>query len=282
MHTQEWSQIWHNPRLDVGLLQASYVQHAYPRHSHDYYVVSLIERGRQSFTHQGAKHFTPAGGVILINPGAVHTGEAADEEGFQMRCLYPTVPHLQAAAYELTGRHQDLPFFREVRVDQRWARESILALHKALAQEASALECESRFTWTLAQLIKCYADLGTGEQRLGSEQKTIERARHYIDERFSESISLSELAAHVSLSRYYLLRAFSVEVGMPPHAYQESLRIRHAQRLIRAGRPLAEVAAAAGFSSQSHLTRCFKQIIGVTPGQYRRESSASSQPASSK
>ena len=271
MAAQEWSQIWHNPRLDVGLLQASYVRHAYPRHSHDYYVIGLIEQGLQSFTHRGAKHFTPPGGVILINPGAVHTGEAADENGFQMRCLYPTTLHMQAAVFELTGHHQQLPFFRDVRVDHRWARDSVLALHKALTQGVSALECESRFTWTLAQLINRYADLHFSEQRLGAEQRATQRARQYIDERFDQAISLTQLAAYVSLSPYYLLRAFRAEVGMPPHAYQESVRIRHAQQLIKAGKPLAEVAAEVGFSSQSHLTHCFKQIIGVTPGQYGQQ-----------
>jgi AraC-like DNA-binding protein len=269
MPIDEWSRIWHNTSLDVALLQASYVQHAYPRHSHDYYVITLIERGHQSFTHRGAKHFTPPGGVILINPGAAHTGEAADERGFQMRCLYPTAAHMQAAAIELTGRQQGLPFFREVRVDHRWARDSILALHRALVGGASALECDSLFTWTLAQLVKRYADLRLGEQRLGREQAAVQRARRYIDECFSEPISLAELADHVSLSPYYLLRAFRAETGMPPHAYQDSLRIRHAQQLIRAGMPLARVAAEVGFSSQSHLTHRFKQIIGVTPGQVR-------------
>ena len=271
MPTQEWSQIWHNTQLDVGLLQAFYVHHAYPRHSHDYYVICLIERGLQSFTHKGAKHLTPPGGVILINPGAVHTGEAADEQGFQMRSLYPTISHMQTAVFELTGRHQELPYFSDVRVDHRWTRDSVLALHKALAQGASALECESCFTWTLAQLIKRYADLRFSEQRLGKEQKAIQRARRYIDECFSQGISLTQLAAHVSLSPYYLLRAFRAEVGMPPHAYLESVRIRHAQRLIEAGEPLAEVAAEVGFSSQSHLTYRFKQIIGVTPGQYAQK-----------
>jgi quercetin dioxygenase-like cupin family protein len=91
MSTQEWSRIRHHAQLDVELLQAFYIQHAYPRHSHDYYVISLIEQGRQTFTHKGTKYFTPPGGVILINPGAVHTGEAADEHGFRMRSLYPTV-----------------------------------------------------------------------------------------------------------------------------------------------------------------------------------------------
>ena len=268
MPSQEWSQIWHNAQLDVSLLQAFYVQHAYPRHSHDYYVICLIERGHQTFTHKGVKHRTPPGGVILINPGAVHTGEAADAHGFQMRSLYPTTSHMQTAVFELTGRHQALPFFKDVRVNQGWARQSVLAAHKALAQGANALECESRFTWTLVQLIERYADLRFVEQRLGNERNAIQRARRYIDECFAQGISLTQLAAHVSLSPYYLLRVFRAEVGMPPYAYLESVRIRHAQRLMEAGRPLAEVAAEAGFSSQSHLTHRFKQLIGVTPGQY--------------
>lgn len=271
MPIKEWTKIWHNPQLEVALLQAFYIHHAYPRHTHDYYVICLIERGRQSFTHQGAKHFTPPGGVILINPGAVHTGEAADAHGFEMRSLYPTAGHMQTAAFELTGRHQALPFFTEVRVDQRETMEGVLALHTALTQDASPLECESRFTWTLAQLIKQYAHIRFTEQRLGQEQKAIRRARDYIDECFAQGISLTQLAEHVSLSPYYLLRAFRAEVGMPPYTYLESVRIRHAQRLIEAGRPLAEVAAEVGFSSQSHLTRRFKQIIGVTPGQYAQQ-----------
>jgi len=271
MHTQEWSQIWHNARLDVELLQASHVQHAYPRHFHEYYVICVIEQGFQSFIHQDARHFTPPGGVILINPGAVHTGEAADEHGFQMRCIYPTLSHMQIAVFELTGRHQELPFFQEVRVDHRWARNSILSLHKALTQDGNSLESESRFTWTLSQLVKRYADLRFGEQKMGDERTAVQRSRRYIEERFAEGLSLSELAEHVSLSRYHLLRAFRDEVGMPPYAYLESVRIRHAQQLIESGKSLAEVAAEVGFSSQSHMTERFKRILGVTPGQYARQ-----------
>jgi AraC-like DNA-binding protein len=178
---------------------------------------------------------------------------------------------MQTAVFELTGSHQALPFFTEVRVDHPWAANSILALHKALAQEASALECESRLTWTLAQLVKRYADIHPDEPRLGQERKAIQQARRYIEERFDQGISLSELAEHVSLSPYYLLRVVRAEVGMPPYTYLESVRIRHAQRLIEAGKPLAEVAAEVVFSSQSHLTHCFKQIIGVTPGQYAQQ-----------
>ena len=69
---KDWTQFWHHPQLDIRLLQAFYVRHAYPRHSHDYYVLCVIEAGVQSFTHAGAKHTTPPGGVILLNPA--HAG----------------------------------------------------------------------------------------------------------------------------------------------------------------------------------------------------------------
>jgi AraC-like DNA-binding protein len=268
MQTTEWTKIWHNPQLDVELLHAYHVQHAYPRHSHDYYVISLIERGRQSFTHKGAKHFTAAGGLILINPGAVHTGEAVDGQGFEMRSLYPTTAHMQMALSELTGRHGSTPYFNEVRVDDPWAMRSVLSLHTALTHGAGALEIEARFLRTLAGLIQRYGDTSVAEQRLGNEKETIRKARAYIDEHYARGVSLNELAQHVALSPYYPLRAFSAEVGMPPYAYLESVRVRHAQRLIETGRPLSEVAIQTGYSSQSHMTRQFKNILGATPGQY--------------
>lgn len=271
MQKKEWTKIWHHAQLDIGLLHAYYVQHAYPRHSHDYYVISLIERGRQSFSHKGEKHLTPPGGVIFINPGEAHTGEAADQRGFELRSLYPTTRLMEAAAFELTGHRQGLPFFKEVRVDHHWAANSVLSLHKAISEGASTLESESRLLWTLTQLIKRYANIGATEQPLGKERKVIQQARDYIEECFAEGITLNQLAQQVALSPYYLLRVFHAEVGMPPYAYLESVRIRHAQRLIETGKPLAAVAIEVGFSSQSHLTRQFKKIIGVTPGQYARQ-----------
>ena len=271
MSKKEWTKVWHNARLDIELLRAYYVEHAFPRHSHDYYVITIIKRGLQSFTHQGRKYFTPPGGVILINPGEVHTGEAADERGFEMLCLYPTTAHMQNAAWELTGRHQALPYFKDVRTNHPSVVESVLTLHQALTHDWSPLECETRFTWTLVQLIKHCAKLPFREQPLGQERKAIRQARHYIEERFAQGIDLTELAAQVFLSPYYLLRVFREAVGMPPHAYQESVRIRQAQKLIKAGKPLAEVALEVGYSSQSHLTHRFKQVIGVTPGQYAQQ-----------
>ena len=164
-----------------------------------------------------------------------------------------------------------MPFFADVRVDHPWLSKSILSLHKALLQNSTTIEVESHFIWFLAQLVKRYADTPVTEQKLGKENKAIQEARRYIEDHFAHGISLDTLSRHVALSPYYFLRLFCAKVGMPPHTYLESVRIRHAQGLIRAGKSLAEITTEVGFSSQSHLTRCFKKIIGVTPGQYAQD-----------
>jgi len=203
----------------------------------------------------------------------VHTGQAAQAAGFSMRCIYPTAANRQVAVLGLTGYLPDLPLFRQVRVDDRWAAASLATLHTTLAHGGSLLEREAALTWTLGQLFERYGE-ARARPTLGSERQAVLKARRYVDEHFSEGVRLAELAGHVALSPYHLLRAFRAEFGLPPHAYLENVRIRQAERLIAAGKPLAEVSAETGFSSQSHLTHRFRKIIGVTPGQYSRASAA--------
>jgi AraC-like DNA-binding protein len=55
---------------------------------------------------------------------------------------------------------------------------------------------------------------------------------------------------------------------MPPHAYLVQIRLLRAKALLRRGRPIAHVASATGFADQSHFTRHFKRLMGVTPAKY--------------
>ena len=272
MNEQEWSEIRHHRRLNLSLLQAYYAVHAYPRHSHDYYVVSVVDRGLQSFLCGRKKHVTPPDGLILLNPADAHTGEPMGEQGFAYRAIYPTVAHMTVALGEFTGRADVAPAFRSPRADDSQMTQSLRQLHTALQRDAEqgkeALECESRLIWMLVELIKRYGDRPTATATVGREDGAIQRACDYIQAHHVEGVSLTELAAVTNLSQYHLLRTFRDTIGMPPHAYQESLRIRHAQKLLAEAKPLSEVAYAVGYSSQVHFTQRFKQIIGVTPGKY--------------
>lgn len=272
MNEREWSHIWHHRQLNLSLLQAYYAVHAYARHSHDYYVIAVVDRGVQSFTYARAKYTTPADGLILLNPAVAHTGEPVDAAGFAYRAIYPTAAHMQAAFRELTGCATTLPLFRTPRADDPSLAHAIRQLHQTLQRdtegERNALESESRLLWVLVQLVQRYGAQPTAEPTVGREDGAVQRALDYIHAHYAEGVSLTALAAETNLSRYHLLRTFRATVGMPPHAYLESVRIRHAQQQLASGMPLAEVAYAVGYSSQPHFTQRFKQIIGVTPGKY--------------
>lgn len=100
--------------------------------------------------------------------------------------------------------------------------------------------------------------------------RAAERVRECLHFDTSVSVDLSTLAEHVGLSRFQTLRAFKRCYGLPPHAYQLRLRVGLAQKSLREGQNPARVAAEYGFVDQSHMTRHFKRLLGVTPGQYAR------------
>jgi AraC-like DNA-binding protein len=74
------------------------------------------------------------------------------------------------------------------------------------------------------------------------------------------------LAWAMGMSRFHFLRTFARQFGLPLHAYQINQRMERIRRLLKAGVPVGEIEA--GFADQSHLTRHFKRLMGVSPGQY--------------
>jgi AraC-like DNA-binding protein len=96
--------------------------------------------------------------------------------------------------------------------------------------------------------------------------------REYIDEYLSEDLDSGNIAAVAGLSKYHFGKAFKETTGMTLHGYVLGQRMWRAQALLtRSNVPLAEVAEAAGFSSQSHLTTLFARRLGLTPRAYREE-----------
>ncbi|MEJ1998406.1 MAG: AraC family transcriptional regulator [Maritimibacter sp.] len=95
------------------------------------------------------------------------------------------------------------------------------------------------------------------------------RVMGYIEENLDQMIRLADLAGLLELSEFHFQRAFRASVGVTPHGWIAHRRAERAKALIRAGEPLAQVADACGYSSQSHFTRAFKAATGATPARWR-------------
>jgi AraC family transcriptional regulator len=90
----------------------------------------------------------------------------------------------------------------------------------------------------------------------------------YINAHLHQDLKLTDLSAIAQISPYHFLRLFKQSTGLTPHQYILRNRINQAKYLLHHSElSIAEIAARTGFCDQSHLTRCFKRILGTTPKQ---------------
>jgi AraC family transcriptional regulator len=111
----------------------------------------------------------------------------------------------------------------------------------------------------------------TSAHKGGLTPKQLRRVIEYIDAHLSDELSLSELAGVTGLSHHHFGQAFKVVTGKPPYRFVIEKRIHRARELLRDPKvPIAEIAHAVGFSSQSHLSINFRRVSGTTPARFRR------------
>lgn len=93
-------------------------------------------------------------------------------------------------------------------------------------------------------------------------------ARRYLERHYAEKVSLVDLARLCGTSAGHLNHVFSQEVGQPPRAFQNAVRVRKAAQLLLRGLPVKQVATEVGFHDQSHFARHFKRVMGLPPALY--------------
>jgi AraC-like DNA-binding protein len=182
--------------------------------------------------------------------------------------FYPPPVWMERAAEELTGRRGGLPFFPEPIIQDVELASRILTFHHALEDPTARLTRDALMLSVLTRFVARHSAPHSEPKQPSREPAAVRTARAYLEEHSDEDVSLDDLAAMAGLSPFHLVRTFRAATGLPPHAWLDQLRVRHARRLLREGMPIAQVAATAGFADQSHLTRRFKRLVGVTPGQY--------------
>jgi AraC-like DNA-binding protein len=98
------------------------------------------------------------------------------------------------------------------------------------------------------------------------------RACEMLESDLGGKISLERIAADFDLSVSHFSRAFRVSTGLPPHQWLLRQRVDTAKQLMSVrDLPLSEIAISAGFANQSHFTRVFSSVVGVSPAAWRRE-----------
>jgi AraC-like DNA-binding protein len=132
---------------------------------------------------------------------------------------------------------------------------------------SAPLAAEELIASTFVQIVSRHAGLRP-PRRASIDRTAVNRVRDYLHDRVEERVTLGEMAAIASMSRFQLTRQFQKAFGLPLRAYHVHVRLAEARRRLRLGHSIARVAADLGFVDQSHLHRRFKGAFGMTPGQY--------------
>jgi AraC-like DNA-binding protein/quercetin dioxygenase-like cupin family protein len=238
---------------------------SFPRHTHDQFGIGLVDSGGHgSWSGRGRVEAGP-GSFISVNPGEVHDGHAVGHRARSWRILYFDPGTMASLLADVTGSAREFEFDQPVFADGALRASFERLFSSVIDSSAPVMACESAALILLSGLRSHAAARPRADTQATAG---IRRARERLDADPGSPVTLAELAAECSLSRFQLLRAFAREVGLPPHAYLVQRRLALARKLLRSGVPIADAASRAGFSDQSHLTRCFSRQFATSPGRY--------------
>jgi AraC-like DNA-binding protein len=264
---------WRPPVAGVReVFHARFVDHAYPPHTHDAWGILLVEAGVVRYRLDRHDHGSFRSVVTVLPPHVVHDGRAATGAGFRKRVLYLEPGVLGEAR---AGRAVDAPTLADPVLGDR-----LRSLHAFLRGDGPVtdpLEAEARLAFVVehlaAHLDRRVPGPATTRVAGGAVARRARRQlaadlRGLLDGPDGGSVTLAAAGAALGASPTHLVRVFTAAYGMPPHAYLVARRVDDARGRLLDGQAPADVAAAAGFHDQAHLTRHFRRHVGTTPARY--------------
>lgn len=222
----------------------------------------------------GRHAFVYTRGALDLVPAGASDEWCSDEPTDMLVITLPSVL-VQRAAAELGRSEQGLDarcLFRDPRIEHiAWA------LDAARSSGGGALYAESLGLALSYHLLSAYASSADGPTRdrrvfsPGERRRITEHVEAHLDQR----LSLPALADTLGISSSHFKALFRRSLGLPVHEYVIQRRVERAKALLLEGElPAAEVALAAGFAHQSHMARCMRRVLGITPSALRRAARA--------
>lgn len=230
------------------------------RHAHRSLIISAVLSGERVVTAHGRSVALVPGSVLVVQPGMVHSCRSSALHSLTL-CLPASLLSEGAALPGLAVYHDDT---LAALVAGAWNRLAV-SVNNAGADHAETKVAEARSL--LTAVFRANPGQSVCEPEAAASP-AVRRARAGLDTR--PDMDGAELAGVAGMSTWGLNRAFARAYGLPPHSYSLLRRVNRAKELLALGAAPAQVAAETGFADQSHFTKKFRRLVGLTPARYAR------------
>lgn len=239
-------------------------------HTHDDRVeIIYIRKGSGIHTVGSKTYHTKQGDILLYNAGVLHDESAKTLDGMEiLSCAIRDVKVVGLPEHCLTPIDwcpviQDGVCSAEVEA-------LLIMLYTSALDPAKINEVMQRDLLRVLLMLVHGAAKRCAALPISQGAEVGHRVQQYIDEHYKEDISLEEVAAHMRMSVYYIMRAFKDTVGLSPMQYIIRRRIGEAQSyLLMTDKSVTEIAYIVGYNAASNFNNAFRSLVGMTPKKYR-------------
>lgn len=256
-----------------------------PWHWHEEFELGVVSEGKALIAIDGDQQIVEAGNGFFINSGVLHGGWSANEEScrihsvvfhaqlvggasesiYYQKYIHPLLSNLSLKGFFLsnnTNWHKDITSLTE----KVW--------QECITEKDSYEITVRNLLSNIIVLIKnnCANSKATLSKTDYNHSLRIKAMLEYIDNHFSESITLKDIANSAAVSESECLRCFHKAIGTSPIKYLLSLRIKKSAEMISNTRlKISDIGLMCGFQDMSYFSKSFKIIYKITPSEYRKQ-----------
>ena len=247
-------------------------------HHHDFYEVYLLLRGRVEYIVENHIYRMRPGDWMLTSPLELHQARiVTDADAYERFVLWIARPYLDRLSTPRTSltrcfdtsvaNHTNLLRLPGAAGAQMRASIERLCSLRTSKEYGSDLLAQGALVELMIGLNRAAEERGDARPA-GTSDQVVDAVLHYINEHYSETLTLDQLAEKFFISKYHLLRKFDAQVGTTVHRYILQKRLLNAKQLLAGGVPPNEVCQYCGFGDYANFYRAFKAEYNQTPRQY--------------
>ena len=237
------------------------------KHFHPFTEIFLVLDGEGIFTVENKSFDIKTNDLIIVPPNVYHQELSHDSKPLEYAVL-----GVEDLLFQIEDPNQNFIY-------QNFDRdnEDILYYFHHLLMESENKElgydtvCQKLLELLILKIIRKMNINLEAHQVILPIKREIRMICHYIDQNYSENLSLESLAQYMKMNKYYMAHEFKKYMHISPIQYLIKRRIKECQSLLKTSSlSVSEISEAVGFSSQSYISQIFKKEIGMTPLEYRQ------------